>query len=304
MNGIIRWYNRNRKLFWIVILTIIAVITLIQILNNYYKNNTKDKSSSTNVSTTTYNKDNYSIVTGKEINETVSDKSVDVIKSFFDYCNSKDIDNAYNLLSTDCKEELYPTQQDFIKKYYNRIFTEKRNYDSNLWITTSTVNIYRVKIIADLLATGQKEYMSIEDYYSVIYENGEYKLSISSYIGKKDINSVKSQDGITINIKNKKMYMDYEIYEIDVQNNTGTKLIFNTKNNTDSMYLQDENGLKYIAFLNEITNNELEISNGITKSLKIKFNRGYKPTIKIKKIVFGDINIAGKEQTQNIEVEL
>ncbi len=302
MNNILRWYNRNRKMFWIVILTIIAVIVLIQTLNSYYKNNTKDKSSSTNASTTTYN-NNYSIITGEEIDETVSDKSIDLIKNFFDYCNSKDIESAYNLLSTECKEELYPTRDDFIQKYYNRIFTEKRSYDSNLWITTSNKNTYRVEIMSDLLSTGQRDYMPIEDYYTIIYENGQYKLNISNYIGKEDIDISTTQNSISVKIISKKMYMNYEIYEIEVKNNTGSKLIFNTKENTKSIYLQDKNELKYIAFLNEIPDNEFEILNGMTKTLEIKFNRGYKPTTKIEKIIFEDISISNNQQKQNIEMK-
>lgn len=304
MNRIISWYNQNRKIIWIVVLTIIAVIALIQSLNNYYKSNTKDESSSTNNSTTTYNTDNYSVVTQKKINDTTSEKSSDLIKDFFDYCNNGKIEDAYSLLSTDCKEELYPTVDDFKQKYYNTIFTEKRSYDTELWITTSRRNTYRVEIMADLLATGQKEYMPIEDYYTITYEDGEYKLSISNYIGKENINVSKTQNNITVNIVSKKVYKDYEIFEVEVKNNTGSKLIFNTKENANSIYEQDGNELKYIAFLNEIPDSELEISNGFTKILELKFNRGYNPTISIKKVIFQDISINNSEQTQEIEIEL
>lgn len=300
-NFIVRWYNQNRKMIWIVVLTIIAVIGIIQSLNNYYKNNPKDKSSSTN-STTTYNTNNYSVITQEKIDETTSEESSDLIEDFFKFCNNGQIQNAYKLLSTECKEELYPTIDDFKTKYYNKIFIERKSYDSMLWITTRTRHTYRVQIMADLLATGQKDNMPIEDYYTIIYENGDYKLNISSFIGKEDINSYKTQNKITVNIVSKKMYIDYEIYEIEVKNNTGTKLIFNTKENTNSIYIQDENELKYIAFLNEVADSELEILNGITKTLKIKFNRGYKPTINIEKIVFEDISSNGK--IENIEIEL
>ena len=42
MNILIRWYNQNRRMIWITVFTIIAVIALVQTLNNYYKNNTKE----------------------------------------------------------------------------------------------------------------------------------------------------------------------------------------------------------------------------------------------------------------------
>ena len=298
------WYNQNRKIIWVVILTIVAVITLIQNLNNYYEKRAKDESSSTSNSTTTYNADNYSIVTNKKIDENTAKKSSNIIEEFFEYCNSQKIEEAYNMLSTDCKQELYPTVEDFKSNYYDRMFTEKKTCKQKLWITASNKNTYRVQIMADLLSTGEAEYMPIEDYYTMINEDGNYKLNICKYIGKEDINSSKKQNDITVNIVSKRIYMDYEIYEIEVKNNTESKIIFNTKENTDSMYLQDENKVKYIAFLNEIPNNQFEISSGFTKKLTIKFNRGYKPDIKIKKVIFGDISTNYNTKLEKIEVEI
>ncbi len=302
-NFIIRWYNQNRKMFWTVILTIIGVIALIQTLNNYYENNPKKQSSST-YGTTTYSTNNYSVITQKDIDETISKKSINVIEEFFKYCNNGEIEDAYKILSTECREELYPTVEDFKVKYYNKIFTESKSYNYILWIAEGRRHTYRVEIMSDLLATGKKDDMPIEDYYTITSENGDYKLSISSYIGKEDINIYKNQKNISIKIISKKMYMDYEVYEIEVQNNTGNKLIFNTKENPNSVYIQDRNDLKYISFLNEIPSSELEILAGSAKVLEIKFNRGYKPTISIEKIIFGDIKINNNQQTESIEIEL
>lgn len=305
MNKIIRWYNQNRQTFWITILVVIGAIGLIQTLNNYYKNNTKEESSSsTNISTTTYNNQNYSVVTETEISKTVSENSQTIIKNFFNCCNNGRIEEAYNLLSDDCKEELYPTISDFTDRYYKRIFTEKRDYDSTLWITTSSKNTYRVEIMSDLLATGQKEVNPIEEYYTVVVENGKYKINTNGYIGKEELNISKSQNNVNITILSRIEYMEYEEYEIRVENKTGEKLLFNTKQNVNSIYIQDENGIKYIAFLNELVNSELLVLNGDNKTLNIRFNRGYKPSIKIQEIVFEDIKINNKNENERIEIQL
>ncbi len=303
MNRLLSFYNQNRAIIWITVFCIVVVISIIQALNSYYKNRSNDESSSTNISTTTYNTNTYSIITEEEISESTAEESTNLIAEFFDYCNSGDIEEAYNLLSTDCKEELYPTVEEFQEKYYDQIFTEQKSYNSMLWITTTARNTYKIEIMNDLLATGEKEYMPIEEYYTISSEEGEYKLSINGYVGEEEINVSKTQDDITITVLCKKMYIEYETYEIEVQNNTGNKLIFNTKENTDSIYIEDENELQYVAFINELADNELQISNGVTKTLKIRFNRSYKPTIAIEKIVFGDISINDNEIEQ-IEIEL
>lgn len=303
MNRLTRWYNQNKRIIWSVLLIIIAIILLIQVLDKFYEKKSEKESSSTN-STTAYNTTNYSIVTQEKIDEITSEKSSNLIKNFFEYCNNNKIEEAYNLLSDDCKEELYPNINDFKEKYYNLIFTEKRSYDSVLWINTNTRNTYRIEIMADLLATGKKGNMPIEDYYTIVNENGEYKLNINSFVGIEDINISKEQLGINVTVVSKKMYIDYEIYEIKIENKSGSKVTFNTKENPKSIYLQDENGLEHIAFLNEISNNELNVAAGITRTLEIKFNRGYKPKIDITKVVFEDIKINNNEQKENIEIVL
>ena len=304
MNKIVSFYNQNKKTIWVVVLTIIAVFSLIQVFNNYYKNKAKDKSGSANNSTTTYSKNSYSVVTGQEINNNTAEKSSELIKSFIDYCNDGKVEEAYNMLSIDCKEELYPTINDFTEKYYKRIFIYYKSYDSTLWISTKKANTYRVEIMTDLLATGKKEATPIEEYYTIVSENEEYKININRYIGKEELNVSRSQNNINITILSRKTFMDYEKYEVKVENSTGEKLLFNTKQNVDSIYLNDENGLNYIAFLNEIANSELLVLNGDNKTLDIRFNRGYKPTIKIQRIVFNDIKINSKDETESIEIPL
>lgn len=305
MNRIVRWYNQNRQIIWTAILVIIGVIALIRALNDHYKNiSVEQKSSSTISSTTTYSKPNYSVVSQTEINKTVSQSSQTIIKDFFDYCNTGKIEQAYNLLSEDCKQELYPNVNIFKEQYYNRIFTENKMYNDILWITYGNKNIYRMEIMGDILATGKKENMPIQDYFTVICEDEKYSLNISSYIGKEDINISKTQDNITVTILNKKSYIDYEKYEIEVKNGTQKNIVLNTKQNTDSIYLQDENKLKYIAYLNEISEYNLGIVRGLTKTYDIKFDRGYKPTIKLEKIVFEDIKIGQEDELKKIEIDI
>lgn len=304
MNILIRWYNQNRKMLWIVVLTIIAIFALIQGLNSYYKNNTKEKSSSAGNSTTTYNAPNYSVVSQKEISTTVSENSQAIIKTFFDYCNNNNIQEAYNLLSKDCKEELYPNINEFKRKYFDIVFTNKKTYNNKLWISNNNKNTYRIEIYGDLLSTGEKEEMPIEDFYTVIYEDGQYSLNIKGYIGKENINISKAQEGITVTILSKQVYMEYEKYKVEVKNNSKEDVMLNTKENASSMYIEDKNNVKHIAFLNELSSQDLSILSGFTNEINIRFNRTYKPNISIEKIVFDNIKIGQESKTRRIEVDI
>ena len=110
-----RFYNQNRHIIWIIIVSAVLVFGIIRILNNIYKNKPID-SSSTN-STTTYNNDNYSIISRTEVSEQEVNETTNIVDEFIKFCNNKDISSAYNLLSKDCKETLYPTEEKFSKDY-------------------------------------------------------------------------------------------------------------------------------------------------------------------------------------------
>ena len=74
------------------------------------------------------------------------------MNSFISYCNNNDIASAYNLLSDGCKKELFNTQNDFKQKYYDKIFTSKKDYNIEAWKYTGVGVTYRVTFSNDILS--------------------------------------------------------------------------------------------------------------------------------------------------------
>ena len=127
-------------------------------------------------------------------------------------------------------------------------------------------------------------------------------ININSFIDEKEINKFNLKDDIKIEILNKKEYIKYEIFEISVTNNSKEDIAFNTKSDINSIYLEDLKGLKYVAFLNEISNYDLNILKGQTKKYNIKFNKVYDSETELNKIVF--TNIKKGKNLIDIEIEL
>lgn len=314
MNILIRWYNQNRRIIWTALIVIVLVIGITQALNNYYKNNTNEGSSSVNISTTTYNTINNtsgtitsgssSVISQEQIDINIAKNSEELIENFFNYCNNNNLEEAYGLLSEDCKQELYPTIDKFKQRYFDILFTQKRTYTGILWISNYNKNTYRLEIYGDILASGKKDEMPVEEYYTVSYENGKYALNIKGYIGKENINISKVQDDIEITIVSKKVYMDYEEYLIKVKNNSKNNLILNAKENVNSLYLEDENHVQYKAFLNEVLDYDLNIKSGFTNEINIKFNRTYKPNVEIRKMVFDAMKIGQDDENKKLEINI
>lgn len=171
--------RRALKIFWtehgtpILAYTIIIVIIIVvvQVLNRYaiYQQQTSKKipKQNTIASEQTTN------------NEEKEDKDeTAVIRQFIDYCKNNQIEQAYELLSEDCKKELYPTISDFTKQYYHKRFNIKREIEINF----EKEHTYTVLFYDDILEAGKVEKRSsTNDEYKI--ENGILENKI--YIRKK-----------------------------------------------------------------------------------------------------------------------
>ena len=288
MNKIVRWYNENKMRIWIGIFAIALAIAIPRALNNYVKNKRKNEISSSNESiTTTYGNKDYSIISGETIEKEIANKNNSIINSFLDYCIKGNIENAYNLLSTNCKKKFYPNLESFENKYYKVVFENKETYNVQAWYINSNCYTYKIDLTEDLLSTGNINAEHIEDYYTIVNENGTRKLNINGYVTTENINKSNENNNIKIDVLSKDVYMDYEIYNLKVESKMVKSILLDSLEKTNGMYIQDKKGLKYNSFSHEKIQEELRVKS--IKNMDIKFNKKYTTTANITKIVFTDI---------------
>ena len=80
--------------------------------------------------------------------------------------------------------------------------------------------------------------------------------------------------------------MDYEEYNIYVENNSNNTILLDTNDDVKSVYLLDSNDKKVYFFNNEINTSKLVVQSKLKTTLKIKFSNSYSSTRKMKNIVF------------------
>lgn len=290
MHNLMRFIRQNRKQIIKVALIVAFLILMLQLLNYFAVNQINDYSNS---KSDIYNTSNGTIisdksaVSGGSISTSEINKVNNKIDEFVKYCNEHNTEEAYNMLSDSCKEELYPDVNDFISNYYEPLFKEeRRNYSIENW----TGNTYIVKFTGDLLATGKSANNSTyQDYITILEENGQLKLNINKYIGREEINKKSSSDNIEAVVLYREKYMDYEVYKMQITNNTGSTILLDQLTKTDGIYLKDNNDTKHIAYSNEIIKDDLQIYNGHTNTIKIKFDNPYIVGRKIKSLCFSKI---------------
>ena len=313
MYRLIRWYNQNRLKFYIGLAVITFAFLVLQVLDSIAEkeqeeinNNIQMINSSTNQSTT-ISKTDKSVITGEKISTYDDNINVRTINRFINYCNNGEIEEAYSMLSDECKEVIYPSIESFKSNYINKIFYIYRIYDLENWYKNVNLYTYYIKYSEDILSTGNvnsKDNKS--DYITVVQEDDEYKLNISSYVGRKIKNTKGYNDNIYITLNWIDMYIDYSILNITINNNNSESTIcIDTKEDVMTLHAVDDNGVKYSAFLNEIPNSQLVFNKRETRTLDIKVNMIYSTSRYLKGISFNDIvtnydNYAQKKEGKTV----
>lgn len=310
MHNFLRYVRQNRKKIIKGALIIAFLILMLQLLNHFIKNNSEDNMTAIDI----YNTSNGTIVSDKsavsggKLSVTELENVSNKISEFVDLCNNRRVEEAYNLVSNECKEELYQSMDDFVNNYYNALFSDgSREYTIENW----TKDTYIVKFTEDLLATGKSiNENSYSDYITIVDENGEKKLNINKFIDKEEINKTGENDNIKVEVLSRLKYFDYEIYELNVTNDTDNEILLDQLLDTETIYLKDNKDNRHYSYSNEIIKDDLRIFSGFTKRLKIKFDSPYITGRKINKLYFSEIvlnydpNNYGSITTTNVFVNI
>lgn len=294
MHKIMRFYNQNRKAIWGFIIFVAFLIIILQLLNYFAKrDNEKNLNSVNNIKNNTvqYNDINLesekSALSGEKISESQKEE-IKTIDKFFSYCNEENLQDAYNLLTEECKEEMYTTEETFKESYYKQILNgQKKNISVENW----TDNIFKVRITDDYLSSGKYSAgNTIQDYITVEKDdNKEYKLNINGYIRRTNPNKEVEHKDIKIKAVEKNIYMDYTTYVFEITNNSYRTILLDELKNIDSMYIQDDNKVKYPSYTHELSLGELQINSGEKRKVKIKYYSKYSSAKRITNIVFSKV---------------
>ena len=300
-------YHNNKTKIWLILGIIIFVYVIIRMFNAQIKKENEEKinnGTNQNFQVTTYLPSSQtSVMTNSSTTKENVKKDTEIIKNFIDFCNDNNIEEAYNLLSQQCKDELYKNINDFYNKYYKNIFNEKKSYDIENWASSKNIT-YKVKYLNDIMSSGTVNDEYIEEYITVVTENNEKKLNVNQFIEKEELNLKRETDNLNITVVNKYVYYDYEEYEIIFENNTDKNIILDTKENTESVYIEDTKDVKYTWFGNEVPNSYLNLNSGESKRLRLKFNEKYTGKKTDSTIYLTDVNIDGQEEKATIKINV
>lgn len=297
MRDLIGKYNRNRKVIWFILGICVAVYVIIHIINEFLGQDLYRDANNLNLTTNnTFYDTNYSVVSNEQIEKKYVASITNIIKEFINNCNENKSEEAYNMLSSECKEELYPNIETFEKEYLNKFFTTRKTYKMQAWITNENKYIYRIEFIEDMLSSGSSTNTKKIDYYTVIKDGDNYYLNINGFIEKNEINKYSANELAKITVLSEEVFIDCVYLNVEIENKTTETILIDEGKKGDSVYLKDTKDIGYASFLFEEPEENLIVKRKSKKEFKIKFEKEYSTNITIKEIGFLDIVINYKTE--------
>lgn len=289
-NKYIRYFNQNKSKVIMIVIAVILAFILIQALNQFIEDENKSR----------INELTNTVIIDKEIKDSVikegststevAKKSKSMIDEFVKYCNTRNTKKAYELLSQDCKDILFPTEEDFINTYYNLVFNSYKEYEIENWVSNGNYITYKIRYTNDALAQGgYKSEYTLEDYYTIVKQKDDYKLNINKFVSREQINKSQTKDNFSINVVARENFIDYQIYEVYFNNKNAYPVKTYDESESSTWNVTDERGLEYLAFTNEIPDNNLRVESGVEKKIKIKYAKMYNLNRKISEIKFNNM---------------
>lgn len=308
MNKLLKYWEANKRKILITIGVIALVFICIRIANQLVKQQNESKKNEIMQNSFSIVKDvtkpDETIISDTKLNEQQTEENSALIKQFVEYCNQKQIQKAYELISQDCKTELYSNEQHFANNYINQIFTNAKNYQLELWAEKNGCYTYKITYNeGNPLQTGGYTSNNFIDYITIVKDGKNQKLNISNFVNKEQLNKSAESNNVKVQVNSRSIYIDYEIYNITVTNNTEKTILLNDGKSPENFCLLDKNDNQYYSLIHEVAMSSLTINAKYTKTFKLKFNKMYYTNNQIKYMQLKDIYLDKEQYDINLNQE-
>ena len=231
--------------------------------------------------------------------EELKDPINELIGKFVEKCNQKDYEAAYNMLSEDCKNNVYPDIENF-KIYVDYVFDSKKIYNIQNFSNIDNTYVYSVTILDDILANGLNNEEDMEYYiekYVIKDNDGKLELSIREYIGRDDLTYIYEDDNMKIKVESVDRQYESVTYNLNITNKSDKTIVFADYTEDYEIALDTSEGIKRRA--DELLTPVI-VEEGESKNFSIKFTIFFDAGTQINGLIFDYIRLyESKEAYEN-----
>ena len=290
-----RWLSnilkKNRSRFFVI--SLIAIMVVVFILAIMELKMPKDLNN--NTITKIYDP-SKTVISGKNVEESELKENEEIIGQFVDYCNNKKYEEAYELLTYDCREALYPNLEKFVTTYCNRVFDTYKEYNIQSWINNENCKTYKIRYIENSLSTGNyTDSKKYEDYITIVKTGETQKLNINQYIGRQAIYKEKKTDEIDILVETVDIFLEKEVFTLSIKNKTQKPILLDGLRNSKIAIGLSVNGNILRANKYELSVTKLTFQPGTNSKIVLEFANSYSKRNIGEKLILNDIILDTEE---------
>lgn len=290
-----RFIKKNRKKVIFVVITVAIIIAINYILKNMPEEE---------IPKTTY-EPNVAVMDESEVPKKWHSEIENRIKTFVDYCNNKEYENAYDMISDDCKDAIYPVIGDF-KEYVDKRFQVKRIYSIQNFSNISKQYIYDVNFMSDFMATGSTgtNYGYVQEKFVFTEDDNSLKFAIGGFVRTNILDAFVEDENLKIVTKKKNVYYDHETYTVDITNKTDYPIVLGDGTGEDEIAISVNEQLREETNINAVN---VVLQPNESRTFTFVFEKycddGYAPQA----MYFTDVRVlksySGTEETRQQELD-
>lgn len=162
---------------------------------------------------------------GDKVPERYKDAITNLIDNFIEYCNNKDYDKAYDLLSTEFRNKFLSNKDDFID-YVDKKFKIKKIYNIQNYSNIDNAYVYRIRLMEDILESGTSNgYQYLEEKYVVKKEGSTLKLALDGYVKEENLDLQFEDENMKMSVTKKDVFYDRVYYYVEITNKTDNYIL-------------------------------------------------------------------------------
>lgn len=207
----------------------------------------------------------------KKVPKKYQTKIQETVKEYFDYCNSKEYEKAYNMLTNDCKNYVYMNDIENFKLYIDSIYRNNKTHYLQNYSNVGDTFVYILGIIDDIEESGTTGgFKHYEERIALIKENDSFKIACDNYIKNEKIGKQKEDAFIKVDVASKDLSYTREEYNVTITNQTNNNIII--ANFDTSKEVELNLGTQYRSAIN-ITNGVFTLRPLETKTMTFVFRK-------------------------------
>lgn len=194
-----------------------------------------------------------------------------IVKEYFEYCNSKQYEKAYNLITEDCKHYVYLNDIENFKKYIDSIYNNNKVYYLQNYSNVDDTYVYILGIMDDIESTGTTGgYKVYEERIALIKNNDTFEIACDNYIKNERIGIEKEDAFLKVNVASKELSYTREEYNLTITNLTDNDIIIANFDTNKEVELNLGNQLRSAM---NIANSTFRVKSHETKTMSFIFRK-------------------------------